>query len=443
MAILALTLALASPCPAQGDAAPADPPADALELLSQATRGFAGFRSMEGNVMSGKLAETRQALDLLHEQPGTLGQEPGDALMPRMYGEELLAPARNLMAWSAEQGLHFAFYDTTVYQWANKSLAGTDGHAGINRAQLGVRANIAETPGLGRTIALGQVRYSSVVGGEPPLASQVGSPYTVDSDYSLLTWRLMRLYIAQQLGSKDLVLTVGKLNPNDYMLSNPYAGDETSQFLAGPLDGSDAMPLGWNSYTLGMALQAQFTPATYLNVALTSPVAGNNTGFDVGAVGDGGYWVGAEFGWVFDLPGGGPSRLCGGLSLTNTNDAAVVLSGGYANAWAMAHAELREDLGVFAQWSWSDPTISTVESEVMAGFLAEDIFGPKGGVAIGVGGGTTIMSDGESQDLIECFLRTQATPSIQFSIDLQYIPQPAAGGLEDVFIFGIRQTLTF
>lgn len=394
--------------------------------------------------MSGKLTETREALDLLKDQVGPVGGDADQALFPAVPGEQLIAPARNLMEWSAAQGLHFAFYDTTVYQWASKSREGTDGHAGINRAQLGLRANLAEIEGLGRMIGVAQLRYSSEVGGQPPLASQIGSPYTVDADYTTLTWRLLRLFLAQQLGSEELVVTVGKLNPNDYILSNPYAGDETSQFLAGPLDGSDAMPLGWNNYTLGAALQAQFTPATYLNTVLTSPAAGNNSGFDIDAIGDGGYWIGAEFGWVFNLPGGGPSRLCGGASLTNATDSAEVLSGSYANVWAMAHAEIREGFGVFGQWAWSDPTINSIESELMGGFLAQDIFGPKGGLAIGIGGGATIMSDGDQQNLIECFIRTQATPSMQFTIDLQYIPETVEdGGLEDVFIFGIRQTFTF
>ncbi len=415
-----------------------------LEALSEATRNFAGFRAMEGPVMAGRLAEAAESLDLLQTQPGTLGSEANAALIDPMPGEQVLAPARNLMEWSAQRGIRWAAYDTTVYQWASRSQPDTPGEAGINRFQIGATAHLGDLLGLGKSIVVAQGRYSSVIGGTPPLSTQIGSPYAVDSDFSLTQWRLLRLYATQQLGSDDLLLTVGKINPNDYIFANPYAGDETSQFIAAPLDGSDALPAGFNNYTLGTALQWQPSAQTYINTVLTSPGAGASTGTGISDVGDGGYFLAVEAGYTIDLPRGGPSRWLAGASVTNTNMDFTVLNGNYASAWSILHAELRPDLGTFVQWSWSDPTINPIEMELMGGLLWTDILGTKGGLAMGLGGGTSIMSGGDSQEIVELFFRTQATPSIQFSIDLQYIPQTVqVPEQDDVFLFAIRQTLTF
>ncbi len=415
-----------------------------LDALSEATRNFAGFRAMDGPIMAGRQAEAAESLELLRAQPGTLGSDANIALIDPMPGEQCLAPARNLMEWSAARGIRWAAYDTTVYQWANRSHPDTPGEAGINRFQIGATAHLGDLFDCGEGIVVAQGRYSSVIGGTPPLSTQIGSPYAVDSDFSLTQWRLLRLYATQQLGSDDLLLTVGKINPNDYIFTNPYAGDETSQFIAAPLDGSDALPSGFNNYTLGAVLQWQPSAQTYLNAAFTSPGAGESTGTGVSDLGDGGYWLAVEGGYTFDMPNGGPSRWLAGASVTNATMDFTVLDGNYASAWSILHAELRPDLGTFVQWSWSDPTVNTIEMELMGGLLWTDIFGAKGGLALGLGGGTSILSGGDSQEIVELFLRTQATPSIQFSVDLQYIPQTVEDPqLDDVFLFAIRQTLTF
>ncbi|MDA1106233.1 MAG: carbohydrate porin [Planctomycetota bacterium] len=444
---LAATAQDAHPDDTSVAAAQAPPPPqalDALALLSEATRSFAGFRTVDGPAMSVRLAETADTLDLLTYQPGSLGSEPDTAFIDPMPGEQLLAPARNLMEWSAGRGIQWAAYDTTIYQWASRSQPGTPGHAGINRFQLGATANLGDFFDWGKTIVVAQGRYSSAIGGMPPLASQIGSPYSVDADFSLTQLSLLRLFVTQQLGSDTLLLTVGKVNPNDYIFTNPYAGDETSQFIAAPLDGTDALPSGFNNYTLGAVLQWQPSAQTYINSALTSPGAGASTGTGVSEIGDGGYWLAVEGGYVFDLPGGGPSRWLAGASLTNTDMNFNVLDGNYASAWSILHAELHPDLGTFVQWSWSDPEVDSIQMELMGGLLWTDILGTKGGLTMGLGGGTSVMSGGGSQEIVELFFRTQVAPSVQFSIDFQYIPQTVdAPQQDDVFLFAIRQTLTF
>ncbi|MDA1008128.1 MAG: carbohydrate porin [Planctomycetota bacterium] len=422
----------------------ADPPDRDDPVMCRALRDFAGFRNLEGVAQVGSKESAAHALELLKEQPGTLGQPTDIALIDPFWPELAFSPVRNLMQYSADHGIKWAIYDTTVYQWANKYLPGYDGGSGINRFQVGLTVALGKIDGLGHTSFVAQGRVNSVLDGSPPLGEQIGSLVTLDADFSVASEKWLRLMLVQELGSPDVLATIGRIDPNDYIDGNPYANDETTLFLAAPLDGSDALPLGFQNYAPGAALQIQCTEWSYINTIITSPVGGlsDSTGFS--DIPTGGFFVGSEFGFVLDYPGGGPSRIAAGGCLTNVNAVGDVLSEIRPGAWVLAHAELRPDFAAFAQWSYADPLVTTIQNEAMAGVYFTNLFGSKGAVAVGLGGGTSWAATGGSQDLIELFVRTQLTPSIQFTVDFQFIPKPInAPTLDDVFVVGLRTTVTF
>jgi hypothetical protein len=180
--------------------------------------------------------------------------------------QPLLNPVRNTEAAAAlYAGTRFDLYESLVFQGVTDNLPGTRSTDGSNRFNVRMDTKLLEWEDRSHTQFTVQWRSSeSFPSDARSLAFSVGSPDGLDAQRSAFQTRLTRLILAQGFLEDRLTVSVGKINPNDYMGLNLFASDETSQFLNTALDGNNVLPIGFQSYTEGAAFQ--FLPVNWLYV---------------------------------------------------------------------------------------------------------------------------------------------------------------------------------
>jgi carbohydrate-selective porin OprB len=361
--------------------------------------------------------------------------------------QPLLNPIRNIQAAAGlYAGTRFDLYESLVFQGVTDNRPGTRSTAGSNRFNVRMDTKLLEWEDRSHTQFTVQWRSSQVLPSETrSLAFSVGSPDGLDAQRSLFETRLNRLILAQGFLEDRLTVSLGKINPNDYMGLNLFASDETSQFLNTALDGNSVLPVGFQGYTEGAAFQ--FLPLDWLYVnGVLSSASGARGAYFQDAFRKG-YFGGIEGGLILH-PLGRPLRLSASWGATNANDATI--DGGptvFGNAWTgIAQWLAAEDLGAWLQVAVADRAVAlSSTSQGMAGLTIENAFG-RHGDGFGLGGGWSVPLDASlrTQGLVESFYRLQVTGSIQITFDAQLLVPPGSPAISDVVLAGaIRAKFSF
>ncbi len=377
-----------------------------------------------------------------------------NALLPDPFSY-CFSPVRNLAIASQEQlGMRLGIYNVTVYQGSTSTMAGYSDGEGVNRFDLRCDLKLWDFGGgaMGRITA--QMRQTNTFPTAQDLGTQVGTDITLDSNFtSHLGTRLVRLRYEQGVLDNHVMFSVGKINPNDYVLNNPFAGDEATQFLASIFDGSDAAQSGFQGYLLGSALLVVPFEGVYANFVATAPSTGATNGFGADLLGTGLWWFGGEVGIVTNFLGDkdAPGRYSFGFNTTNcsyeSTDLATSSSGD--GFWLMATEYFTPDIGAWAQFTYCDPDVALYKSEFTMGVSVENCFDRKRD-GFGAAFGFTTNPEGGLgvQTVSEIYYRIQLTDSLQLTPDIQVITNPTnpSAGTSDggtVFVFGIRAMVRF
>jgi hypothetical protein len=233
--------------------------------------------------------------------------------------QPLLNPVRNIEAAAAlYAGTRFDMYESLVFQGVTNNLPGTRSTDGSNRFNVRMDTKLLEWEDGSHTQFTVQWRSSeSFPSDARSLAFSVGSPDGLDAQRSAFQTRLTRLILAQGFLEDRLTVSVGKINPNDYMGLNLFASDETSQFLNTALDGNNVLPIGFQSYTEGAAFQLLPVNWLYVNGVLSSASGAQGAYFQDAF--RKGWFGGIEAGLILH-PFDRPMRLSASWGASNAND---------------------------------------------------------------------------------------------------------------------------
>ena len=361
--------------------------------------------------------------------------------------QPVVNPIRNAEAAAALYGgTRFDLYESLVFQGVTDHLPGTRSTAGSNRFNVRMDTKLMEWEDRSHTQFTVQWRSSQALPSDTrSLAISVGSPDGLDAQRSLFETRLNRLILAQGFLEDRLTVSLGKINPNDFMGLNLFASDETSQFLNTALDGNNVLPVGFQGYTEGAAFQ--FLPVNWLYVnGVLSSASGARGAYFQDAFRKG-YFGGIEGGLILH-PFDRPLRLSASWGETNANDATI--DGGpsvQGNAWTgIAQWLVQEDVGAWFQVAVADRQVAfSSTSQGMAGITVENAFGGHGD-GFGVGGGWSAPLDDalRTQGLVESYYRLQVTGSLQITFDAQLMVPPGSPAISDVVLAGaIRAKFAF
>ncbi len=418
------------------------------------TRSFAGMDLMTSTPALFGSDKASTTYNFFEFQPNAIPWGPVNGLLPDPCGP-LFSPVRNLEIASKEQlGLRWDIYNVTVYQMASYNLPNTSRDEGANRFNLRADLKLWDFGGgaMGRFTA--QMRQSDSFPTQTELGAAIGSDITMDSNFTgLYGTKLVRVRYEQGLLDNHVMGFVGKINPNDYLLNNPFAGDETTQFMSSSFDGSDAAQAGFQGYMLGTGAMVVPFEGVYANFVVTNPSTAGYRGLGTQGLDSGLWYFGSELGIITNFFGDekAPGKYAFGFSTTNasytsTDLATQEFGNGY---WFMGTEYLTQDIGVWAQFTYCDPNVALYKTEFTAGLSMDNCFDRKRD-GMGVAWGYTTAPDGALgvQTVTELYYRLQLTDSIQITPDIQIITNPndPLGGTSQgntVLIFGIRALVHF
>lgn len=452
VAVLAAAVVIASPAPADNDntddvARLSEsfrmlPPGERSRYLTQAF-AFVNVNRMDGyEPILGGGPRPDRSMPPLPFPSGTEGVDPllGSPLQfvfdPIRLGQEALADA----------GLKLGIYELLVGQAVTNAAPGTRSSAGSSRFDLRLDALAWRPEGLGAGRVCIQFRQNNVMPeGATDLSNSVGSVTVLDESLASISTKLVRAYFAQGFLDDRVTITVGKVNPEDYIGLNVFASDETSQFLANAFDGNDVLPVGYQAGTVGVVAQALVLPWLYVNAEYVS--AGNATQAYLEDTFGSGYFVAGEVGVVLsplDRPGRISFAWCASDENTTTlaDDTKT-----YGQGWVfVAQQFLNPELGVWFQAAGADDTVAySASDEVAVGITSQDAFGRRGdGWGVAFGRSNPVAAGEQMQNTIEAYYRLQVTGALQVTFDVQALVPPAGSvGDESAVAGAIRAKWTF
>lgn len=394
---------------------------------------------------------TPVALDLSAPHPLPLNLGPYDPVLPDPL-QGVLTPVRNLEQWMHDQlGLSTNLYYTLIFQTASRTIPRPDGQGdwgrswGSGRMDFNLDWNVFDDPVLGNGHLVMLMRSGAIIGqsDQYTMANAVGSINNLNAAADPDPASLNLFYWQQGWFDNRLTIAAGRLHPNQFIMLNPVANDESCQFMAGPMDGVDPFQPGLGTYSPGVAIQAAPFEWAYVDAIVIAPLDGP-TGF-FGQVGSGVWWSAVEAGltptWG-DLHG---KYALAWMSTNRGQDTTSLETEEWGNGWAfMLEQDVAPNVTAFVQGAWADGAVAAISNQVTAGLAISNSFGRRADMA-GLAVSWSQPSDPADRDqvLVEAFYRLQITNSMQLSPDLQYIPEPSFGGTDPVVVFALRLKTQF
>ncbi len=360
-----------------------------------------------------------------------------------------VTPSRNALAALRDDfGLRMDLYEAAIFQAASDTLPSARSSAGAARFNARADLLLFRTEGEGMGSFTAQLRQNNrFPTHDSSLTESVASPVKLDSLASGEATVLSRFFYAQSFLDDRVKVTVGKLNPNDYIALNMFASDETTQYLAQQFDGNDVFPLAFNNQSEGVALQALLTDWLYLDAVVTNAQGAVERGLNFSFAE--GLQVSAETGVLFewlDRPGRVSFAWCGSNAVASATDGSIE-EVPWGNSYAfIAQYYAQNDLGVWFQWAWGERDIVlTSTNEGGLGVTIENAFGRKGdGCGIAAGWSTPKKEGRTTQGMLEAYYRMQVTGSLQVSLDAQVLLPTTTNELSEPTVLGaIRAVFRF
>lgn len=344
-----------------------------------------------------------------------------------------------------KKGLRTDLYAAFVWQAASDTLPGAQSTIGAGRLNLRADALLFRTEGEGMGRLTAQMHLNGVWPNlSDSLAASTGSISDLDELQSRHASSLTRLAYSQSFLDDRLMASAGKINPNDFILSNIFANDEAKQFLAQPFDGNSTWPVSFQDHTMGVGLLSLPADWCFFNGLLVDAAGTDSAwlGNEFGA----GFAVSGEFGAIVEIDGL-PARLSFAWCGTDANAASVAAGDSGDGLWGNAYGSIAQVLlqpkfALWAQWSACDESVATgATNEVAIGTTIDDCFGRNGdGFGAAIGWSTPKSDDpGEQlgdQVLLECYYRLEIMKGVQITLDGQVLMPCANPGVDDPTVVG-------
>ena len=469
-----------------------------LRQTMDGTQYAADITLMEGVTPLFPLRKQLTPWDPFAPTPTPVNQPKIDPLLPDPL-EILMRPIRNSEAWTQDNlGISWNIYYTLLYQYASRTVLNPNTNeyygrnAGTGRLDLGINWDIFDIPDVAHG-QIGLLMRNGVVIGQPDTyraGNAVGSiPVSPDALYWGDQTSLCLAYWQQGFCNDQLVITAGKIHPNQYLALSRIANDESTQFISGVFDGLNTLGPSLGNYAPGVALQFVPDDGFYFNAVLLDAQGGPNTGFNT--VGNGSWWMGGQLGFVPRFKNTNGDELIGnwavmfaatnygvvesnnGQPLTalapglnpppapvqpiNTQFALnpIILGAGVQpSSDAEGHGfgllieqQITPEITVLAEYGLSSPDLSTIQEAVNLVAAHTSPFGRDDDM-IGVGLNWSVPSsmyitDRREEIFMEMFYRLQITASMQLTPDLQILFRPSTGESKPIAIFGLRLRTQF
>jgi len=354
------------------------------------------------------------------------------------------------LADGLERGLRTDLYAAFVWQAASDTLPGKQSTIGAGRVNLRADALLFRNEGEGMGRFTAQVHLNGVWPNlSDSIAASTGSITDLDELQSRHASSLTRIGYTQSFLDDHLMLSAGKINPNDYVLTNIFANDESRQFLAQPFDGNSTWPVSFQDHSMGVGMLSLPTDWCFLN-GFVADAAGTQSAW-LGDEFGGGYAVSGEFGLLAEIEGL-PTRLSFAWCGTDANAETVADNDSGNGLWGNAYGSIAQVLlqpkfALWAQWSACDASVaSNATQEVAIGMTIDDCFGREGdgfGAAIGWSKPKDAGSadDLDDQVLLECFYRLEVVKGVQISLDGQVLMPCANPGVDDPTVVGSARAM--
>ncbi len=349
-------------------------------------------------------------------------------------------------------------YYTLVLQGVSRTLPGQGNLAGVGRLDVNFLTVLAKSPEYGTSAVQILFRQHNILGQPanwtPGGAS--GSFFFMNSLQNADNTTLNIVSYQQGFLNDRVVLSTGKLHPNQFFMLNFYANDESRQFLNGSFDGNSVFQPAQGTYAPGFVSQVIPCDDIYVNSAIFDIADYPGNSFQ--NLNEGLYWAGVEVGWTPNWLNKF-SRFNVTLGTTNAGNQSFA---GYGNITGvkqtnsmigfLAQQQFNDWLGVFVEYGLGESNNVVAQQEVSAGISIVRPFGrPDDDFGIAYAwtkptnnyGDEIPGSDPQSATVLETFYRLQITDSMQLSPDLQVSFNPASGDGSAVVSLALRLKMQF
>ncbi|MCU0726925.1 MAG: carbohydrate porin [Planctomycetes bacterium] len=285
--------------------------------------------------------------------------------------------------------------------------------------------------------------YRHDFGEIPPreLADTYGSLWRTVNGFGLQDPAVVQYWWEQHLFDDALVVTLGKLDADNYYNTNRYQSDSTA-FLSRMFSSNIARNHPGNG--LGFNFRVKLGTAFYVTAG-AQDANGDKERSGFGTIDDHEFFSAVEGGWTptFEGLGKGAHRLT--LWHSDSRDDAMAPSD--KGVGLSCEQEIGGGVVPFLRAAWAEGDVTGVERFVGGGIGLEGLLRAKEDLTgIGIGWGDPADHLYHGQWGIEVFHRFQLTPDIQFTMGYQYICDPvkAGGGHHDpVGVFSLRVRIAF
>jgi|GEM_PF-1130945 len=397
-----------------------------------------------------RMVETRVDLNTPINAP--FGFAPASPLFPDPF-ELPLRPMRSLERFLYEQGSTMSnIYYSLVLQSVSRTLANQGNIGGVGRLDANFLTVLAQTQGMGTTAIQVLFRQGNVVG-QPTNWSAQGASGTWFNMNALNQGNLSTLNIfsfSQGFADDRIVVSAGKMHPNQFFMLNFYANDESRQFMNLAFDGNDVFQPAQGAYCPGVQLQTIPFEDFYINAGIYDIADNQGTAFQ--NINNGLYWAGAELGWTPNFLGTF-SRF--NVTFGTSNQGSQAYSNGNftgtkqtnSMVGCMAQQQIGDGVGLFAEYGLGNSTNASASQELSIGLsltrpfgrLDDDVgFAYSWAAPTNSYGNLPPTNSPPTVNTMEMFYRLQITNSMQLSPDLQLSFDPASGNGGTVVALGLR-----
>ncbi|MBM4110845.1 MAG: carbohydrate porin [Phycisphaerae bacterium] len=410
------------------------------------SRSLLGFDIMPGIMPLARTGSPRSHFDWAAPQPGVIAQPGATGFMADPLGFVVDPMRRGLLYAQDEWGLRTDLYEALVLQAATDTLAGARSTVGVSRLNLRSDLLVFRDPGVGMGRLTFQIRSNATMPGGASMSASVGAASALDEVQSTFDNQLVRLAWSQSFFNDRWMVSIGKLNPSDYVADNIFANDESRQFLAQPFDGNSTWPVTFQDKCEGVGTIAIPTDWLFLSGYAVSAAGVNDAWLDL-SLGDG-YAVAGEVGLLAEFDGR-PCRVSWAWCGTDAN--ATSVEQGVDGAWGTCQAVTAQmlplpQMGAWFQWSQADADVASgATHELALGLTIDDCFERRGdGFGLAIARTEPVGTDVQTQWLTEAYYRFQVNGSLQLTLDAQLLAPSASELVDDpVLVGGVRAVWRF
>jgi len=271
------------------------------------------------------------------------------------------------------------------------------------------------------------------------LAANYDGLYKSVNGFGRQDMALTQCWWEQHLAADKVVVTIGKIDPDNYYNKNRYQSDSTAfmsqAFSSNPARKHPSNGLGVN----GLVKVAKDWYAT----AGVNDANGDKQKSGFHTIDEGDFFGAVEAGWTptFEGRGKGAYRLTA-WSIANATHAGTPDDHGVA---VSCEQEVTKQIVPFFRAAWSEGDATNVSRLVAGGVGLEGLVRKQDLTGIGLSWGDPKTHDREQKGA-EVFHRFQLAPDVQFTLGYQYIVDPSfapSSNHDPVGVFEIRVRIEF